>query len=99
MNIVYEYANVSASDRLEDLVKEKLEHLKLKYDFLIRGDVFFKKENRSDNSGHICSIRVSLPGPRIHASSDENSFEEAIAETIRDLNDQLERRKDKMKTH
>ncbi|GGX33449.1 HPF/RaiA family ribosome-associated protein [Aquimarina muelleri] len=99
MNIIFEYTNISASDRLESLAEEKLSNLNNKYPFLIRGDVFFKKENKSDDTGHICGIRLSAPGPRLYASSDEKSFEEAINETIRDLNDQLEKRKEKMKTY
>ncbi|KAA1242134.1 HPF/RaiA family ribosome-associated protein [Aquimarina sp. RZ0] len=99
MKTVFEYTNVSASDRLESFLEEKLGNLSNKYPFVIRADIFFKKENRDDNSGHICGIRLSAPGPRLYASSDKVSFEEAITETIRDLNDQLERRKDKMKTY
>lgn len=99
MKTVFEYTNISASDRLESIAQEKLDYLEEKFDFVIRGDVFFKKENRSDDSGHICGIRLSAPGPRLYASSDENSFEEAIAETVRDLTDQLKKRKEKMKAH
>ena len=96
MNIVFEYVNISASDRLEELVRKKLTKLSEKYPFIVRADVFFKKENSSDNRGRICEIRLSVPGPRIFAASNEKSFEKAISETIRDIKDQLERRKGKM---
>ncbi|KZS38964.1 30S ribosomal protein S30 [Aquimarina aggregata] len=99
MKTVFEYTNVNASDRLESLAEEKLNNLSNKYPFVIRADIFFKKENTSDQNGHVCGIRLSAPGPRLFASSDEKSFEEAISKTIRDLNDQLEKRKDKMKTY
>ncbi len=99
MNTIFEYTNISASDRLESLTQEKLSNLSTKYPFVIRGDVFFKKENKSDDTGHICGIRLSAPGPRLYASSDEKNFEEAINKTIRDLNDQLEKRKEQMKTY
>ncbi|SEL94796.1 putative sigma-54 modulation protein [Aquimarina amphilecti] len=98
MKTVFEYTNVSASNRLESFVEEKLTNLSNKYPFVIRGDVFFKKENKDDDTGHICGIRLSAPGPRLYASSEKTSFKEAITETIRDLNNQLEKRKDKMKT-
>ncbi|GAA4272001.1 ribosome-associated translation inhibitor RaiA [Aquimarina gracilis] len=100
MKIIFEYTNVSASDRLEALAREKLESLERKYSFVHRGDVFFKKENTTSNEkGHHCGIRLSAPGPRIYAESDEASFVEAIAESIRDLEDQLRKRKEKMKTY
>ena len=99
MKIIYEYTNVSQSDRLEAFVQEKLDNLAKKYTFIIRGDVFLKKENKSDDTGHVCGIRVSAPGPRLYASSDEKSFEEAISKSVRDLSDQLERTKSKMKSY
>lgn len=96
MNIIFEYHNVSASERLEALVEEKLNGIAKMYPFVIRGDVFFKKENTSDDYGYECGIRLSAPGPRLYATSNELSFEAAINETVRDLKDQLEKRKAKM---
>ncbi|MGG8494962.1 HPF/RaiA family ribosome-associated protein [Tenacibaculum sp. TC6] len=98
MNIVYEYVNVSQSDRLESLLKELLDKLEKQYPFIIRSDVFLKLDNDEQKRNH-CGIRLSLKGPRIYASSNETSFEEAIRETINDLKDQLERRKSQMISH
>ena len=99
MKIVYEYDNLSASSRLETLVEKKLKDLIVKYPFVIRGDVFFKKENFQEEKDKGCGIRLSAPGPRIYASSTEDSFEAAIKESINELENQLERRKDKMSTY
>ena len=99
MNIVYEYVNISASERLEKIVEDKMEQLHKRYPFIIRGDVFLKMDNKEEGSQHHCGIRLSLPGPRTYASSNENSFEEAIAETFRDLKDLLEKKKGKMKNY
>ncbi len=97
MQFIFEYHSVSKSERLETFAREKLEHLQTKFDFVHRADVFFKKENRSDGEEQICDIRLSLPGPRIFASTNATSFESAIAETVRDLEDQLRKQKEKMK--
>jgi len=99
MQIVYEYVNISASDKLEAFIAAKLAKLGDKFPFVIRADVFLKKENRTEDEESQCSIRLSMPGPRIHASSVELDFEAAINETIRDLQDQLTKRKDKMSTY
>lgn len=96
MDIIYEYVNVSASERLEQLVSEKLAKLKERYNFVIRADVFFKLENVDIGERKHCGIRLSLNGPRLYASSNEGDFESAIRETVRDLNDQLEKKKGKM---
>jgi putative sigma-54 modulation protein len=96
MQIIYEYHDVTASDRLEEIAKEKLENLHKKFDFVHRADVFFKTQNRSDDAEQICDMRLSMPGPRIFASTNAESFESAISETVRDLEDQLRKHKDKM---
>lgn len=99
IQIVYEYVHISASESLESFVSEKLKDLEDKYDFIIRADVFFKKENRSDEEEQICEIRLSTPGPRLFASSNATTFRVAASQTIKELERQLEKRKDKMRVH
>lgn len=97
MDIVYEYHGVSASNRLEAFAKEKLESLGEKYDMVIRADVFFKEENTtSDETGKICNIRLSLPGPRLFAEASHDNYESSISESVNDLERQLRKRKEKM---
>lgn len=97
MDINFEYDNVAASERLEEMVAEKIGKLVDKYDFIVRADVFFKKENTSDpETGKICNIRLSVPGPRLFAEASHKSYEASIAESIGDLERQLRKRKEKM---
>lgn len=96
MQIIFEYHNVSASDRLEKFVTEKLNHLETKFDFVHRADVFFKTQNRTDDEEQICDIRLSMPGPRLFASSNSESFREAITESVRELETQLKKHKEIM---
>ena len=100
MQIIYEYHNVAQSDHLERFTKEKLENLSKRYDMVIRADVFFKKENTtSDETGKICNIRLSLPGPRLFAEASHQNFLSSIAESASDLEKQLRKRKEKMKDY
>mgnify|MGYP000158760490 CR=1 FL=1 len=92
MQIIFEYHDVSASDRLEKFATEKLEKLEKKFNFVHRADVFFKTENRTDDEEKICDIRLSMPGPRLFASSNSKSFTEAITETTRELEAQLKKK-------
>ncbi|WP_394749059.1 HPF/RaiA family ribosome-associated protein [Spongiimicrobium salis] len=97
MNINFEYDGVKASGRLEIMAAAKLKKLFDKYDFVMRADVFFKKENTSSpDTGMICNMRLSIPGPRIFAEASEASFEASIAESITYLRQQLQKRKGKM---
>ncbi len=93
MDIIVQFVHADKNSAIETQVKEKLEDLKSKFDFIIRAEVFFKEEKADIEKGKICDIRLSLPGPRVHASSNESSFHAAVAETIRDLEKQLNKRK------
>lgn len=99
MNINFEYHNVSASDRLEILAGKKLSKLEDKYDFIISSDVYFKKENMSDDTGKICSVRINTPGPTLFAEASASGFEIAIANVMDNLQRQLQKRKEKMQAH
>ena len=100
MDIIFEYHNVTQSDRLESLAKEKLAALKTKYDMVHRADVFFKEENTSsDETGMICNIRLSLPGPRLFAEASHDNFVSSISKSISDLERQLRKRKEKMSNY
>lgn len=99
MKMIIQFIQTAQRKGVEELVKQKVDGLGQKYDWLIGADVFFKEEKGTDGKGKICEIRLSLPGPRIFASSDEDSFENSVAETIRDLEVQLKKRKAQMSTH
>lgn len=100
MQIIFEYHDVKASSALEETAKNKLEELGTKFDMVIRADVFFKTENTtSNNTGKICNIRLSLPGPRIFAEASHDNFKDSILESINDLERQLRKVKEKMKNH
>ncbi|SFR47264.1 putative sigma-54 modulation protein [Robiginitalea myxolifaciens] len=97
MDINFEYDHVKASDRLEILAAKRLQKLTDKYDFVVRSDVFFSHEKTSDpETGKICKIRLSLPGPRLFAESSKKEYEMAIAEAADELERQLRKRKEKM---
>lgn len=100
MNINFKYDGVKASNRLEIMAAERIDKLFDKYDFIVRADVFFKTENTSNpETGMICNIRLSIPGPRLFAEASYSSFEASIAKSTDDLERQLRKRKAKMKAH
>lgn len=99
MESIIQFVQTETDDTAKQLVLEKIEQLSKKYDWLIRADVFFKEEKDTFGKGKICEIRLSCPGPRIFASSNEESFEASVAETIQDLEVQLEKRKSEMNTY
>ncbi len=83
----------------EQLVQRKLDKLENKYDWIISADVMFKEEKSTNGKGKVCAIELSLPGPKIHASSNGDSFEAAAAESVKDIEKQLKKRKAEMQSH
>ncbi len=99
MKVNVQFVHMEPSPYVEELLMKKLNKLFTKYDWIITANVFFKLEKGSVGKGKICEIRLSVPGPRIFASSDEESFEKATDETIKDLKRQLKTRKGEMYPH
>ncbi|WP_417290109.1 ribosome hibernation-promoting factor, HPF/YfiA family [Corallibacter sp.] len=93
MTVKIRYVNMDSSDALSQYTNDKLEKLADKYEWLINCDVAFKIDNNQKEQGKICNMELSLPGPRIFATSNEKNFEMAVKETISDLDKQLKKRK------
>jgi len=99
MTVNFQYVDVDVSETLSAFAEEKLNKLFSRYEFLISATVRFKIDDNSHTKGKICDIELSLPGPRIFATSDEKKHEVAVRETISDLERQLKKRKETYKTH
>lgn len=93
MTINIQYVHMLRSEAMDSYVNKKLEKLEKKYDWVISAEVYFEKENDPSDKGKICKIELSLPGPRIFAVSNETTFENAVKQTIKDLEIQLKKRK------
>jgi putative sigma-54 modulation protein len=99
MTVNFQYVDVDVSETLSAFTKEKLDKLFNRYEFLISASVHFKQDEKEHEKGKICNIELSLPGPRIFATSNERNYEVAVRETISDLERQLKKRKEVYKTH
>ena len=93
MKVNFHYVNIDSSDSLTDFINNKLTNLNKKYNSIINAEIHLKKENTIEND-KICEIELSLPGPRVFASSKENNYELAVKNTISDLEIQLKKRKE-----
>ncbi len=97
MEITSQFVQIPQNNTADNLVFKKLEQLSNHYNWLIRANVIFKEEKSDNGKGKICEIILSLPGPKLFASSNEDSLEAAATETVRDLEIQLKKRKAEMK--
>ncbi|MEP1488051.1 MAG: ribosome-associated translation inhibitor RaiA [Algibacter sp.] len=99
MTINIQYVHMATSEAMNAYVTEKLENLFKKYDWIINAEVHFEVEHNAKVKGKICKIELSAPGPRLFASSDESNYEDAVKNTIKDLEAQLKKRKQIFHTH
>ncbi len=99
MTINIQYVQIATSEAMNEYVTNKLKKLSKKYEWIIKADVYFKHEINSKTKGKICKMELSLPGPRIFATSNEKNYELAVTNTIRDLQIQLKKRKEIYKTY
>ena len=96
MTTEIQYVQIPRSESIDAIVNEKLDKLARKYDWLIRAQVHFKLENDPAGNGKICEIELSAPGPRLFAKSISDDFEKSLAETVKELEGQLRKRKTMM---
>lgn len=99
MTINIQFVKMPTSEAMTEYVEKKLTKIAEKYEWLIRADVTFKLENNVYGKGNICEMELSLPGPKVFATSTKPSFEAAAKETISDIEKQLKKRKAKFITH
>ena len=99
MTINIQYVQMAMNEIISEYVTEKLLKLGHKFGWIIKADVHFKNENDPKGKGKICKIELSLPGPRVFATSNEKNYELAVNNTIRDLQIQLKKRKEIYKTY
>lgn len=99
MLVNFQYVGVDVSETLSTFTKSKLEKLFNRYEFLISATVYFKQDEKDFDAGKICNIELSLPGPRVYATSSEHNFEVSVRQTIKDLERQLEKRKHSLKVY
>lgn len=99
MTINIQFVKMPTNKFMEDFVIKELKKIAKKYDWIIKSDVFYKLEKDPKGKGKICDIQLSLLGPKIFATSNEESFEAATDETIRDLKILLKKRKGEMKPY
>lgn len=99
MTINIQYVHMATSEAMNEYVTGKLQKLAKKYEWVIGAEVHFEVEHKSKEKGKICKMELSLPGPRIFASSNEDNYEDAVKNTIKDLEKQLKKRKQTFQTH
>ena len=99
MTINIQYVHMATSEAMNEYVTNKLEKLGKKYEWVIGAEVHFENQHDPKGKGKVCKMELSLPGPRIFATSNEKNYEMAVKETLKDLERQLKKRKQVFNAH
>lgn len=99
MNTEVQFVGLKHIDAVDALVREKIDKLGRKYNWITNAAVFFKNEPDDNERTRICEIRLSVPGPQLFASQNEESYEKAVHGVIKQMEVQLEKHKSKLHQH
>jgi len=94
-----QFVQTSPNDKLEQIVRDRLEKLASKYEWIIRAKVILKREKNPMGRTRSCAIELSIPGENVHQTSRAISFEMAITGAFRKLHRLLRKRKERMYQH
>ncbi len=96
---MFNFIKMASSETMLVFVSKKLEKLTEKYNWIFNADVYFELESDRAGNNKICEIELSVSGPRVFVSSQEENFELATKKTTLELEKQLEKRKAVFATH
>lgn len=94
-----QFVHTDNSDQLQELVQERLNRLKRKYDWIINAKVILKEEYNGPGREKSCAIELSVPGENVFQEAQQDTFERAIAESFDNLQRLLQKHKAKMYRH
>lgn len=97
MKIEIKSTNNTLTPELMPFLDKKIKMLSRRYEEIISVDVQFRLEKASNNCNKICEIRLIISGYDLFASSQCQTYEEAISKTSEALERQIEKRKTKLK--
>lgn len=89
------HAPFKISEKIDRMVRQRLNKLQTYFDRIVSADVYFKEEADPAVAKQV-EIKLWVPGPDLFAASHSDTYEKAIAEVVGKLRKQLIRYKDKL---
>lgn len=98
MQIKIQSIHFTADEKLLDYVEKKVEKVKKFFDGIVRADVYLKLDSKGKSvNDKVVEIRLLIPGNDLFAKETRKSFEECVDEVVDILEQQLKKRKAKLK--
>lgn len=99
MKIRVQSIHFTADVKLLDFIQKKADKLDQFFDQIMSGDVYLRLEKTEDEANKIAEIKLSIPGNDLFAKEQCKTFEEATDKAIESLRRQLEKHKEKVRSH
>lgn len=99
MKIRVQSIHFTADVKLLDFIQKKVDKLDQFFDQIISGDVYLRLEKTEDEANKISEIKLAIPGNDLFAKEQCKSFEEATDKAVESLRRQLEKYKEKVRSH
>lgn len=99
MKIRIQSIHFNADQKLLDFIQKKVDKLDQFFDQIISGEVYLKLENTEDVANKITEIKLMIPGNDLFAKVQCKTFEEATDKAIESLRKQIEKHKEKVRSH
>ncbi|MBK0382689.1 ribosome-associated translation inhibitor RaiA [Pedobacter sp. SD-b] len=99
MKIGIQSIHFNADQKLLAFIQKKVNKLDQFYDQIISGEVYLKVGNISEETNKTTEIKLMIPGSTLFAKEECKSFEEATDLCIECLRKQINKHKDKIRSH
>jgi putative sigma-54 modulation protein len=99
MKIVIQSIHFNADQKLLAFIQKKVDKLEQYFDQIIHGEVYLKLNNVTEETNKIVEIKLMIPGSTLFAKEECKSFEEATDLAIESLRKQINKHKDKIRSH
>lgn len=99
MKIRVQSIHFTADVKLLDFIQKKADKLDQFFDQIISGEVYLKLEKTEDEANKITEIKLLIPGNDLFAKEQCKTFEEATDKAVESLKRQLDKRKEKLRSH
>jgi len=99
MKITVQAIHFTADSKLVDFIQKKANKLDQFYDQIISGEVYLKLEKVENEANKISEIKLLIPGSQLFAKEQCKTFEEATDLAIESLRKQIDKHKQKIRTH
>jgi len=99
MKVFIQSVNFNADKDLVEFVEKRVKSLGKYYDRIVDSEVFLKVQQTSDKENKIVEVKMNVPGDDFIVKKSAATFEKGVVLATDSLKRQLNKRKEKQRSH